>query len=241
MRKYVIKHKIKCNKNNNFPLNIIVQTKTNKMNILNRSAIMKIAWKNFRANKFETFGLSLKNSWNIAKKLISFADFYEQNYKKIVNLIYSKTQNIGLAEELTNDIFLKFSKIYKTYDYSKNSHMAYINKSANNGVIDYYRSQQNKFQKATNYISDYEYMSDNNTFDIADSNSDNDNETYNNILDCFNTLSHTKKQIANLYFLQDKKYKDIAYILDMPIGTVQNYIFNIRKKLQTKIKEKNLI
>ena len=241
MTKYVIKHKTKRNKKENYPLNIIVQTKTNKMNILNRSAIMKIAWKNFRANKFETFAESLKNSWLQAKKVISFADFYEQNYKKIVNLIYSKTQNIGLAEELTNDIFLKFSKIYKTYDYSKNSHMAYINKCANNGIIDYYRSSQNKMNKASNYISDYEYMSDNNTFDIIDNNNNSDTETYNNIVELFNMFSDTKKQIATMYFIDGTKYKDIAYILDIPIGTVKNYIAKIREKLQTKITENNLI
>lgn len=241
MTKYVIKHKKKCNKKTNFPLNIIVQTKTNKMNILNRSAIMKIAWKNFRANKFDTFAESLKNSWLQAKKLPSFADFYNNNYKKIVNLIYSKTQNIGVAEELTNDIFVRFSKIYKTYDYSKNSHMAYINKSANNGIIDFYRSSQNKFEKASHYISDYEYMSDNNSFDIIDNSNENDTESYNNIVELFNTLSDTKKQIANLYFLQDKKYKDIATILNIPIGTVKNYIAKIREKLKIKITENNLI
>lgn len=211
------------------------------MNILNKKAIMKMAWNNFRANKFQTFAESLKYSWLQAKKIPAFADFYQQNYKKIINLIYSKTNNLSFAEELTNDIFLRFSKIYNTYDYSKNSHMAYINKSANNGVIDFYRSSQNKMNKASNYISELYANAEDGTFDIIDSSNNNDMETYNNIVELFNNLTPVKKQIAHMYFLQEMKYKEISEILDIPMGTVKNYIAKIREKLQTKITENNLI
>lgn len=208
---------------------------------VNKKSLMKLAHVDFKANRFETFGMSLKNSWKFHKNLPTFNDFYTLHYNKTVSFMFYKTQNIGISEEFSNDIFIKINDIYSTFDYSINTMQSYLNTSIYNKLTDYYRSKAKKFNDRETYISEYEHNSDKNTYDIADNTNDNDNETYNNIIELFNTLNETHKTIAKMYFIDEMKYKEIAVKLNIPMGTIQNYIFNIRKKLQTKIKENNIV
>ncbi len=57
-------------------------------------------------------------------------------------------------------------------------------------------------------------------------------ETRKEILNSLKNLSETQQQIVTLRFYQDMKLKEIAEILDLPLGTVKSNLFHALKKLK---------
>ncbi len=45
-------------------------------------------------------------------------------------------------------------------------------------------------------------------------------------------LPHPYRLILNLYHFEEIKYEEIAQILEMPVGTVKNYLYRARRKLK---------
>nr|WP_275580589.1 RNA polymerase sigma factor [Bacillus tianshenii] len=57
-------------------------------------------------------------------------------------------------------------------------------------------------------------------------------ETRKEVLSSLGTLSQAQQQIVILRFYQDLKLKEIAEILDIPLGTVKSNLFHALKKLK---------
>jgi len=50
------------------------------------------------------------------------------------------------------------------------------------------------------------------------------------------TLKPKYQRIAELYFLQDKPYNEVAELLEIPLGTVKGMINRVRTMLQAELK-----
>lgn len=64
---------------------------------------------------------------------------YEEYQSKVLRLIYSKVNNHTLAEDLTEDVFVKVYAKLHSFDETKASISTWIYRIAQNTVIDYYR------------------------------------------------------------------------------------------------------
>jgi hypothetical protein len=87
----------------------------------NKSEIMRRAWVIFRSNNnVNTFSDALKQSWSIAKNgtsIVSFSQIYSEHYNKVLNFVSSKIKGRReIAEEITQDVFIKVNEHIKNYD-----------------------------------------------------------------------------------------------------------------------------
>ena len=57
------------------------------------------------------------------------------------------------------------------------------------------------------------------------------------IVKAFENLKPNYRKIAELYFIEDKQYNEIADICNIPLGTVKGMISRCREMLQSELKD----
>lgn len=211
----------------------------------NKSEIMRRAWKLFKNQEVRTmemFGECLRQSWNIAKNGTlhnTIDDMYKKYYKGVYFFILSKVGGKSeIAEEITNDVFLKANEHLNNYDVHKAKINTWLFFIANNMVIDYYRKNKNNCTVNVSQFADAETGKE--TYQIADSSyqeEDVENKELSDAISCaMSKLKPKYRKVAEQYFIKGKKYEEIAEILDMPMGTVKAMIYRVREKLQGELK-----
>ena len=138
----------------------------------------------------------------------SFNDLYEKYNKLIYCIAFSILKNKENSEDIVQIVFTKIYKLEKEklptsneaswlYSLTKNEALNYIRKQKNDislDDIDYIAYEDREFEKII------------------------DKDTYNRMME---KLNKEEREIVSLKILADMKFKDIAKLLNMPIGTVQ--------------------
>lgn len=213
-------------------------TRSNKVTY-NRSRVMQRAWKLFRnqdVNTSKMFGECLKESWNIEKneyKNITIENLYKNHYQQVFNHInFRINNNITIAEEITQDVFIKANEHLQNYDVNTAKISTWLYKIANNKIIDFYRSKKD----TALHVSDYVNEKGEETIQITDSQETdsimNASETNERINNAFEGLKPKYKEVAKLYFIEGKKYGEISTLLDITLSNVKVIINRSRAKLQ---------
>jgi len=206
----------------------------------NKSEIMRNAWQIFRSNNENlSFADSLRQSWNIAKNgyaINHIEDIYRDNYKQIYNLIYNKVgRNSDAAQELTNDVFIKFMERIQ-YDVYRAKITTLLYVIAKNAVIDYYRTNhQDRYTNVSNYTDSegnelFQFNANTNTNDRVEN-----REAQTEIAKAFRSLKPSYRKVATLFFLRERSYEEIAEMLDMPLGSVKGMINRVRTMLKKQL------
>lgn len=199
---------------------------------------MKRAWTLFKAQNIRTmemFSTCLKESWNIAKngiKTIDINTIYNKYYQSIYHFVLGRVNHVEDAEEIANDVFIKANKHLDNYDVHTAKINTWLFTIAKNAVIDFYR--RNHSDQYTN-VSDfadadtgkeiYQFVDD--TADVVEN-----LELGEQIKVAFASLKPKYRRVAELFFLSQKQYKEIAEIMDIPMGTVFGMISRCRTMLQ---------
>lgn len=167
----------------------------------------------------------------------NFNKVYSQYYSKVLNYVLSKVNGKRhIAEDITQDTFIKVSEHLHNYNAKKAAISTWVYGIAYNKIIDYYRrSGANTVVSVDNYTNEEGEP----TFELGDTaNADesvNSNDTMTAVNKALNSLREKDKQIAIMYFIDQKQYIEIAEQLDMPLGSVKGLIYRIREKLQSKL------
>lgn len=170
---------------------------------------------------------------------MTFEKVYVNFHSVVLNHITLRGVNRVLAEELANDTFIKAQKYYHTFDSERATIPTWLKSIANSLISDHFRTDHsNKFQPMANF-SDAETGRE---FFTAVDNIQADTqvdrkETYKAIMNAFDNLNAKSKRIAELYFLKDMAYKEIADICELPLNNVCVTINRIRTTLQGQLKQ----
>jgi RNA polymerase sigma-70 factor (ECF subfamily) len=183
-----------------------------------------------------SWGECLKTSWGIAKSKVSFDTLYNKQYKYIYNHIKFRVNYTHIAEELTQDVFIKANKAYDNYNPFKSKVTTWLLNIAKNTIIDFYRTNKESHQNIENFVD----SEGNEYFTIeSDLTSDNsENENLKNKMDiAIDNLKPTLKEVFKLYHFENKLYKEISEILNIPIGSVKAYLNRAKASLKESLKE----
>ena len=198
----------------------------------NKSEIMKKAWYLFKSEKFPTFSEALKMSWSMAKnEPLTFNKVYADYYMQILNFITSKINKRDIAEDLTQDIFVKISQNLHKYDNELSNIKTWVFVIANRMLIDHYRTDKsNKLAYIDNYVN--EDGKESLQIEASKQHGIEEIELSETINMAISKLNDKEQEIANLHFLKDLAYKDVAEMLNIPMGSVKGTISRIKAKLQ---------
>jgi RNA polymerase sigma-70 factor (ECF subfamily) len=155
----------------------------------------------------------------------------------LVNFLFRYTGNRDDSEDLAQDAFIKLYRSKHLYqEIAKFSTWFYT--IAINVAKTYIKK---KSKLSTLSISDYDPENDKD-FDIPANVLEPDEETNARLENYYiqkaiNSLDDTYKEAIILRDIQDLDYKEIAKILDIPIGTVKSKINRGREKLKVILKD----
>lgn len=170
-----------------------------------------------------------------------FNKLYKQYKTTISRYIAIKIYNKEIAEELTQDVFIKVATNLHRFDENKSAFSTWIYNIAQRTLFDYFR--KTKMQTISIEKSDMGYETNTSSNILLHSMSLRDgnknpleqlilDESTNAVKEAINSLPSSEKQIMILYAFNSKTYEEIATILDIPIGTVKGTIHRARFNLK---------
>ena len=148
-----------------------------------------------------------------------FDQFYHLTSKQVFFTLKKYIQDIMLIEDFMQDVYMKFIDKIQDVDSSKNV-KSYLTTIARNLAIDYLRKQKHVT------LDDVQVYQ---AFDASQVEKD-----YMWLLD---HLDFTEKEIVYLHVIEELKFKDIAVIVDKPVGTVLWKYQEARKKMKELMKD----
>ena len=161
---------------------------------------------------------------------------YKTNYKSVLNYVKYKVNNSVIAEEITSEAFIKAFRFYDTFN-NKSSIKSWLLTIAITTISDHFRVD--KSDRYTNVGTFVDSETGKETFQfVSEETSDGKferKELKHLINNAFIQLKPKYREIAELYFINQMKYQEIAEICNVPIGTVKGMVNRSREMLQAKL------
>ena len=154
-----------------------------------------------------------ENLHEIFQKMISgdetaIEELYKSYKNLVINIAFSILKNRDLSEEISQIVFMKIIKLEKSKLPTTNE-SSWIYAVTKNQTIEYLRKQHNEIDIEDIYDIPNVQNEIDEIIDIDD---------FNRIIKC---LDGNEKEIVSLKIISNFTFREIAEILNMPIGTVQ--------------------
>ena len=144
------------------------------------------------------------------------------------------------VEDCMQELYLRAFKNMKQFKGQPAAFRGWFNTVVKSGIIDYVRSQKKTWDHQAEKTDDTE----DEFFDIADESIElnpearlDKKEAYNLMDVLLNELTEEQRLCIGLFYIENKKQKEIAEYLNIPLGTVKSRLFSSKEILQTKIRE----
>jgi RNA polymerase sigma-70 factor (ECF subfamily) len=179
----------------------------------------------------------LSYSENTDEELLSFlqkgdTNAFDELYKRYGQKLFSYFfrmlwKDKALAEDCTQDLFMKLIKNAESFDHSR-SFTTWLYSIAHNMCKNEYRKKEVRVK--------HHDMAKNNSSTIPASNPD--LKRFKNALqNCINELSEEKRSLYLLRFQENLSVPEISSIVNIAEGTVKSRIFYLLKEIKGKLKE----
>ena len=153
-----------------------------------------------------------------------FDEFYNATKKNVFFSIAAIVKDNSVIDDLMQDTYIKF--LENINKYQKTSINAYLSTMAHNIAINYYNKEKR-------------IIHDDEIIDYQQDNTNEKNYEYIEALELLKELDDISREIVVLHTINDLKFKEIAKIVDKPIGTVL-WIYNKAiKELKRKVGANN--
>ncbi len=150
-----------------------------------------------------------------------------ENYKKpLVNLVYSIISNYDEAEEIVQDVFVRFYLKRDSFE-GRSKIYTWLYRVSFNRAVDYIRKKEREKKYR---LKEYR------NFKMQESGNDN---SINKIIlaDALSKLNETFRIPLLMSEYENYSYEEISKKLDLPVNTIRTRIFRARKKLLSIIKK----
>ena len=159
----------------------------------------------------------------------AFDVIFKSYYEQLVRFAHSKIDNIAIAEDIVQNVFISFWTKRETITI-KNALLPYLKRTVHNRCIDYFRKQQSI------QIKEEQYFKKSLSIDI--SNPEETLLTQENIKEIHNKIEALPpkcKIVFKLSRFQDMSYTEIADNLDISKKTVEMHISTALRILRKNI------
>ncbi len=157
---------------------------------------------------------------------VAFDIIYKLTYRKIFFIVLPILKDKALAEDIMQDTYLKF--LDKIYSYNAKNSLAYILTIAKNLAINEYNKRKREVRIIDSDIDNFSYDA---FLELSASNEE-------MIKSALSVLNNQEKNVFLLHNLENLRHREIALILNKPIGTITWIYQQAVKKMKNHIKDK---
>ncbi len=166
----------------------------------------------------------------------AFEELISTYQRMIYNYCYRMSGNLHDAEDLTQEVFIKVYKSLRKFK-GKSQFSTWIYRIAHNTCVDRHRKKRPTDDNMIFLDNEKEYRTL-----ISDSYIPEEEllskEKQDIIQKCIDSLKPEYRSVIILRDIQNYSYKEIATILDIPLGTVKSYISRGRSALRESLRSR---
>ena len=145
-----------------------------------------------------------------------FEDIVDKYYKDVYRFVFMMVKNRDDADDITQETFLKVRRYLWKF-------------KGNSSVLTWiYRIATNEVKKS--------FKKNNRSLKLAKITNTEENAPYDDLKDAMEKLDRESYEILFLKYFKNMSEKEIAFIVNVPEGTVKSRLFNAKKKLKEIIK-----
>lgn len=145
-----------------------------------------------------------------------FEEIVDKYYEDVYRFIFMMIKNKNDADDITQETFLKVRRYLWKF-------------KGNSSVLTWiYRVATNEVKKS--------FAKNNRKLKIARITNIEENVSYSNLKEAMEKLDRESYEVLFLKYFKNMSEKEIAFIINVPKGTVKSRLFNAKKKLKEMIK-----
>ncbi|MDD5687811.1 MAG: RNA polymerase sigma factor [Elusimicrobia bacterium] len=172
----------------------------------------------------------------------SFNELFLKYKEQLFNFIYRQVGNSQLAEDLTQNVFISVFKKAGTFNTDK-PFKPWLYKIAVNAC--YYEYRQQKRNIVLSLDNEIE-NSNGETVELKEMQSDDDRgpqeevekkDEQDKIRKILNSLNENHRLIINMFVYEGISYKEMASLMDCPIGTIKSRIYYALREIKEQIEK----
>jgi RNA polymerase sigma-70 factor, ECF subfamily len=168
-------------------------------------------------------------------KTNEFNALYNKHKASLLKYVGMRVLENGVAEEIVDDTFLKLYEHLNVYDKDKANISTWLHHIATNKITDYLRTKKLETVSIDTTVDEngrekFQFSGGlNSNHDIEE------HELTAAIEHAMSGLTGLHKDVAELFFYEEKEYAEIAEMLNISLGTVKGTLSRARVKLQEKL------
>lgn len=170
-----------------------------------------------------------------------FNELMSQTYKKVYNMAYRLAGNRSDAEDLTQDAFYRAYRSFREFEGDR-PFENWIFRIVTRLFLDLLRNRRRRV-RAVSYDSPLPHGGDENLFFDMPDDAPNPEESMlegsfsEELQKALNTLSPSQRLLVTLADIEGVPYKDIADMLDKPVGTIRSRLHRTHKLLRARLEQ----
>lgn len=157
-------------------------------------------------------------------------ELYDELVSKVYGFLFTRTSNKEVAEDLSQDAFLKLVEKIESYDPKKGKFVVWFWQMVRNMLIDYYREKKaipfSAFEDETVAMMAVTEMPD------LD-----DRLQHAKVKAFLVTLSEEERELFELRYIADLSYREISALISKPEGTLRVSTLRIKAKIKDHFKK----
>lgn len=170
-----------------------------------------------------------------------FNELMSETYKKVYNMAYRLAGNRSDAEDLTQDAFYRAYRSFNDFEGDR-PFENWIFRIVTRLFLDLLRNRRRRI-RAVSYDSPLPHGGDENLFFDMPDDAPNPEESMmegsfsEELQKALNSLSPSQRLLVTLADIEGVPYKDIAEMLDKPVGTIRSRLHRTHKILRTRLEQ----
>lgn len=176
--------------------------------------------------------LSLAMTRMAAGDQAAFATFYDATSVSVFGVIVRILRDRAQAEEVTQEVFLEAWRNAAKYDSQRGTPGAWVNTIAHRRAIDRVRSVERSAQRDQRHVEGERDLSSPDTSDLVVARDEGDR-----VRAALDRLPEAQRTALALAYFDGHTQREVAELLDVPLGTVKTRMRDAMKKLRLHLDE----
>ena len=163
----------------------------------------------------------------------SYRRLFEEYSGGVYTTVVRLTGKNEVAEELTQDVFLRAFNALQSFDSQRGTFYTWIQRIAYNTAISYLR--QKKPPEAETIDLELDRLDEPPPEYLHESFSEKDESKIERLLRAIESLPTTEQHLLTLYYFEERSLQEISYIIGISTAALSSRLSRIRKKLYHKL------